>query len=170
MDSNANAHEPSQKKDNPLLDPSSSVPLDPANEVVDYSVINELISDIGEGGAEIIIDLIDVYLNHSPTIFAAIDKAFINNDLHTIHRSAHTLKSSSANLGALALSEISRQLEEQLRPEVERTISQEEWVRIKAGIDHKVRLMKESYSLVSLSMRDYQLKLIAGKGQGSEQP
>lgn len=43
--------------------------------------------------------------------FAAIEKGLQAQDAHPIALAAHTLKSSSANLGALALSNIAAQLE-----------------------------------------------------------
>jgi CheY-like chemotaxis protein/HPt (histidine-containing phosphotransfer) domain-containing protein len=159
LNRNDSGEEPLQ----PPPDLSSSATQALPGAAFDDSVIDELISDIGDGGAEIIGDLINTYLNHTPTLFAAMRQAFAQNDLNTIYRSAHTLKSSSANLGAMALSELSRQLEEQLKPVVAESLSPLELDRIKLEINQKVQLMQASFDQISIFFKDYQVKL-SGKG------
>ena len=56
-------------------------------------------------GRETVLDLIDLFGTNSAEQVARIAGAFSQNDLALIKSTAHSLKSSSANLGAVALSE-----------------------------------------------------------------
>ncbi|NYT02022.1 MAG: PAS domain S-box protein [Methanosarcinales archaeon] len=64
-----------------------------------------------EGEPEIIHELADLFLSHAPARIQAIIQAVEQRDADALLREAHSLKSSSANMGALRLSELSRQLE-----------------------------------------------------------
>jgi len=56
--------------------------------------------------------LIGLYLQHAPTLAEQIRAAYENEDVEILGRAAHQLASSSANLGALELADVCRQLEE----------------------------------------------------------
>lgn len=63
------------------------------------------------GGHEFVIEMIDLFLAHAPQrIETAID-AVAAGDHVTVHRSAHSLKSTAANIGALRLQAIAAQVE-----------------------------------------------------------
>lgn len=123
---------------------------------VNLSVLNELINDIGEGGKEMVSNIITTYLNYTPTIFSNIEQAFQQNDIQTIYRSAHTLKSSSANLGALFLSEISKKLEIQLKPLAETSLSDDQIKQIKDDIQGQVTVLREVFDQVCKELKDFQ--------------
>ena len=55
--------------------------------------------------------IIDVYLRISPDLLKALQEAVAVGDADSMHRAAHSLKSSSATLGALTLAEQCKQLE-----------------------------------------------------------
>ena len=55
--------------------------------------------------------VIDNYIADSPKLIGTIHQGIANGDLDSVKRAAHTLKSSSANLGALPLSELCKELE-----------------------------------------------------------
>ncbi|MCB1738080.1 MAG: response regulator, partial [Gammaproteobacteria bacterium] len=55
--------------------------------------------------------LIDAYLGETPKLLADIDAAIATGDAAALRLAAHSLKSSSANMGAMALSESGRELE-----------------------------------------------------------
>ena len=52
-----------------------------------------------------------MYLENSPKLVNDIEQAMQRRDSEALHFAAHTLKSSSATLGAKALAELCRQLE-----------------------------------------------------------
>jgi len=63
------------------------------------------------GSPSILDRVIHIYLEESPGLVGAIHQAILDRDANTLLESAHSLKSSSANLGAMQLSELSRELE-----------------------------------------------------------
>ena len=78
--------------------------------VLDNSVLDELRASVGDDEA-FIRDLIETYLAEGPQHMEQIAAAAARADAEAIVRPAHTLKSSSAALGAARLSAISRQIE-----------------------------------------------------------
>lgn len=56
-------------------------------------------------------DLLRTFLADMPELFAGIEAATAAGDAEALRQNAHTLKSSSASLGALQLSELARRLE-----------------------------------------------------------
>lgn len=65
-----------------------------------------------EGEPDFVVELIDLYLNEVPRLLETIRKAIANKDRSTIRRSAHSLRGSSGNLGALQMALIAGELEQ----------------------------------------------------------
>jgi len=78
--------------------------------VLDLAVIDELREQVG-GDSEFITDLVATYVSEGDEHLAAMEAAAAINDAGAIVRPAHTLKSSSAALGALRLTQIAREIE-----------------------------------------------------------
>ena len=66
---------------------------------------------VDEYGEEFLQELIDVYLADTPNRLAQLRRAFDGGEIDTAIREAHTLKSSSANLGAMGLSSLAKTME-----------------------------------------------------------
>jgi HPt (histidine-containing phosphotransfer) domain-containing protein len=64
-----------------------------------------------EYGQEFLLELIDVYLEDTPARLASLQQAVATGDTAELIRQAHTLKSSSANVGAMELSVLAKALE-----------------------------------------------------------
>ncbi len=72
----------------------------------------QAISDMaGEAAAEAIVEVIDSYLEDAPQLLQAIRRAIASEDLPGLRAATHTLKSTSATLGATTLSALCKQLE-----------------------------------------------------------
>jgi HPt (histidine-containing phosphotransfer) domain-containing protein len=78
--------------------------------VLDDNVINELRASVG-GDDSFVAELASTYLAEGPQHLQALEEAVAHGDIAGAVRPAHTLKSSSASLGAMRLSEISRGIE-----------------------------------------------------------
>jgi two-component system sensor histidine kinase/response regulator len=72
-----------------------------------FAVLREL--DAGDG--DLISLLVSEYLNDGEQLLATMREALAEGDPHTLERTAHTLKGSSANLGAVGVAEICGRLE-----------------------------------------------------------
>jgi signal transduction histidine kinase/CheY-like chemotaxis protein len=78
---------------------------------LDMSVIRDLHELQIEGEADVVSQVVGLYLNNSDALLVELRTAFVNNDLDILQRVAHGLRSSSANVGAIRLSEICKELE-----------------------------------------------------------
>lgn len=78
------------------------------NTAIEIDTFRQLIADFG---AEFIPELVETYCAETPVLIASLQKALKDQDSETFRRQAHSIKSSSASLGAMRLSEQARQLE-----------------------------------------------------------
>jgi HPt (histidine-containing phosphotransfer) domain-containing protein len=74
-----------------------------------------LIEMVGPEMPEVVVDLLDTYVEESTGLVAAIRTGVENGDHASILRPAHSLKSSSASIGAMQLSRFCADLETHLR-------------------------------------------------------
>lgn len=84
-----------------------SLSASPTQPEIDNSVIDDLIDVMGEE----FIELIEVYLRDTPANIKSLIQAASKNDIEAIIAPAHSLKSASANVGALQLSELAKEME-----------------------------------------------------------
>jgi HPt (histidine-containing phosphotransfer) domain-containing protein len=63
------------------------------------------------GGPDPLKKVVGHYFTSSPLLLDTIHKGIANADPTSIHQAAHSLKSSSANLGALNLSDLCKKME-----------------------------------------------------------
>ncbi|HUR15752.1 MAG TPA: Hpt domain-containing protein [Candidatus Limnocylindrales bacterium] len=78
--------------------------------LLDHAVIDELRDSVG-GDTAFVTELIETYLAEAPGQIDEIVAAASSGDCDAIVRPAHTLKSSSASLGAARLAQIAREIE-----------------------------------------------------------
>lgn len=85
------------------------------NNVLDQSVLDELMSFAAEGDPEFMLDLINMFLEDSPSKVAAIQAGLAVGDFDRAERAAHSLKGSSGNLGAHLVYDICEKLQQSTR-------------------------------------------------------
>ena len=85
-------------------------PAEPTEPILDEAVLAELLATTGDDPA-FVRELIDTYLAEAPTQLDAVATAVDGADAAALVRPAHTLKSTSATLGAMRLSAVARRLE-----------------------------------------------------------
>jgi PAS domain S-box-containing protein len=83
--------------------------------VIDQKTIGKLCKLQQLGEPDIVAELIGIYLNDAPVLLKRAREALAGNDESTLRRAAHSLKSTSANLGAIRLSALCKELEEMAR-------------------------------------------------------
>lgn len=93
----------------PVATPASAPVLDrgPLPPVIDHEVLDDLRSVLGDE----VDRLIDVFLDDTPRLLSALENAVDGPDYDGLRDAAHSLKSSSANLGAMSLSAAARRIE-----------------------------------------------------------
>jgi HPt (histidine-containing phosphotransfer) domain-containing protein len=89
--------------------PSPPVPAvaAPPGSALDADVVRDLLEVMGDEFT----DLVRMYLEDTPKSIALLEKAASSADNPGLIAPAHSLKSTSANLGALGLSELAKRLE-----------------------------------------------------------
>lgn len=88
--------------------------------------------------------LIPAYLEQSDNIINTLNQSYEQKDMQTVMRSAHSLKSSSYNLGAFQLSDYSRQLEENAMVEASQQL-----------IEQLIEMINGEYPNVKQALQDY---------------
>ena len=78
---------------------------------IDASALQALRDIAGADAAKFLAAIIDAFLEDAPQLQQEIAQAIASADAPTLQRAAHTLKSSSATLGAMSLSSYCKQLE-----------------------------------------------------------
>ncbi len=88
--------------------------MDPSHKarVLDMGVIATLKELGGEEEPELFMELVDLFLEDAKGNFDALRAALDQADAQGVERTAHTLKSSCGNVGALGLSESCFKLEQ----------------------------------------------------------
>jgi HPt (histidine-containing phosphotransfer) domain-containing protein len=83
---------------------------DQTGDPIDAATVARLLDSVG-GDASFVDELVDAYLGDAPVHLTAIGTAIAAGSSEDLVRPAHTLKSSSATVGALGLSAVARELE-----------------------------------------------------------
>jgi CheY-like chemotaxis protein len=87
-------------------------------ESVDLSALTDLLSSLGDRAPLAEARLIDTYLRELPRMIDQLRAALEIGDREVLHRVVHTLKSSSASLGAFPLSVMCADLEDRSRESI----------------------------------------------------
>lgn len=85
-----------------------------SDDVIDRSALRRLLKLIG-GDPEDLGDLLRDYQDQAPELASRIGAAARSNDLEALRIAAHTLKSNARDFGAMRLSAICEELEQECR-------------------------------------------------------
>ena len=95
----------------PTPEPNPVMNGEPNEAVLDRDVIESLKELGGEDDPGLFVELVQLFLDDTPTRMAELHAAVESSDAEQLERAAHALKSSAANLGAMLLSDTFRQIE-----------------------------------------------------------
>ncbi len=90
---------------------SDTTPVRSEDVTLDVALLDELRERFGVTAPTVLDNLIRTYLDNSAKLINALAAAFVTGDAARVFQSAHTLKSSSANIGAVRLSNMCREVE-----------------------------------------------------------
>jgi HPt (histidine-containing phosphotransfer) domain-containing protein len=79
---------------------------------IDQSVLDVIRDMEDEDDPDMLAEIVGLYLGRAPELLQALQEAVATRDAEPLRIAAHTLKSSSANVGARALADLCRELEE----------------------------------------------------------
>ena len=109
--------------------------------IIDDSALDELYAVIGADASRIV----TVFLEDAPHLLAQLERAALAPDYTALREASHSLKSSSANLGAMALSaaakriELGARMETLDRPAVAVAMLTDEFERARAALQMRLR-------------------------------
>jgi HPt (histidine-containing phosphotransfer) domain-containing protein len=78
---------------------------------LDQATLNELRALDPEGSSGLLAQIITSYLNDAPNLIQQMHAALAGNDIVSLTRHAHSLKSTSLSLGASRVGQIAREIE-----------------------------------------------------------
>jgi len=76
--------------------------------IIDLNTISELKATVG---GDFIGELVDTYLEETPRLIADLEPLLAKQEAEAFGRTAHSIKSSSASLGALSFAALAKELE-----------------------------------------------------------
>ena len=88
-----------------------AVPPPPSRTVIQSEFLDSIRVLQQPGGPDLVKKVLGNYFASSPLLLDTIHKGIADADPTSIHQAAHSLKSSSANLGALHLSDLCKKME-----------------------------------------------------------
>jgi PAS domain S-box-containing protein len=103
-------------------------------ESIDTVALEFMAESICGGDRNLMQDMVNCFIEESDKLLEAMDLSLLNDDSQTLLRSAHSLKSSSASVGSLRVSQLSREIEAAVKQQ-----HQEE-------IEEKINALKIAYS------------------------
>lgn len=95
--------------------PSSPLPALTPHPSIDLRILERLVTSMGSDARHNLSELITIFLTHTARLGTDLEHAADQGNSDTLVYIAHTLKSSSACLGAMVLSQLCRQLETAVR-------------------------------------------------------
>jgi TMAO reductase system sensor TorS len=103
---------PAERDDKQQLSKESMEPREERSvPIIDQSVLNSLRDLQMEGKPDILKRVISAYISSTAPLIVTLKEAYSVMDIEGTQNSAHSLKSSSANVGAIKLSELCKELE-----------------------------------------------------------
>lgn len=89
----------------PMIERSRSPKSKPRGTLLDDAVLNELFDSVADGVPEVMLDLIEAFLDECSSRTLDISLALASEDAQLVEISAHSLKSSAATFGASQLAQ-----------------------------------------------------------------
>jgi CheY-like chemotaxis protein len=93
------------------LEPGQDRQPPPPTVAIDRTRLGAIKSLEGQQQPGLLARVIQIYLKESPRVLQNMEQALQNGHMRMVFQLAHTLKSSSANLGALSLADLCRKME-----------------------------------------------------------
>ncbi|MBW4574787.1 MAG: response regulator [Aphanothece sp. CMT-3BRIN-NPC111] len=101
------AEEPVKREYNSTLFTNNSK----TSSAIDFTILQSFSKTVGKNASSIVAQLITCYLEDSPQLLQEIKKGLMHNELTVVKQASHSLKSTSAAIGATNLAQLSKELE-----------------------------------------------------------
>ncbi len=113
---------PTPEQNTAIVTDAENTTKQPQDDAENYQLDQKMLENLRalekDGHTGILSRVINIYLEKSPDLIKDLSSAYTDNDLTLLRRSAHSLKSSSANLGATQLSAVCQEIESLARDNI----------------------------------------------------
>ena len=116
----------------------------PESDLLDRRML-DAIRQLDDGGTGLVSQVIRIYFDSAPELLAKLRRGLDDGDHELVRQAAHSLKSSSANLGAAHLAELCKRVESaararELGPDTPRAHEVEaEFRRVQAALERELK-------------------------------
>jgi signal transduction histidine kinase/CheY-like chemotaxis protein len=131
--------------------PDSSIDI----ALIDRSAIRELMTTLGENKADLALETIDIFMSESGNFISILKKAAEETNLEKMHRLTHTLKSTTASVGAVNLSALCKTLDIEIRT----LLSSPEPCFSAGRFDQDIEQISTGFALVCLELEKVKIEL-----------
>ncbi len=112
------------------------------NTVIDWKILDQVRALERNGTPDLVARLIDLYLSGTPDLIQQMRQAYSDNNLDALRVAAHTLKSSSANVGATTVNTLCKDLEIAIREH-----------RIEQPLEEQISSIEREFGLAQTLLR-----------------
>ena len=102
-----------RETESPVPQTTDEDPEASAAQIIDQKALDN-IRALGDGG-DLLCKVLEAYLRSAPQLMEEYAQGLSDGNVERVHRAVHTLKSSSANVGAMQLSTLCKQIETHVR-------------------------------------------------------
>jgi HPt (histidine-containing phosphotransfer) domain-containing protein len=117
--------------------------LDDIPVAINHQALNAIRALSADKGEQLVQRVVHAFIDDTPTQLHALRQAIDTTDINVMRRAAHSLKSSSANVGADALSKLCKELEQ-----LGRTESTEGAARLLLEAEREFQAVRRSLSAI----------------------
>lgn len=93
------------------VEPSNDRLNNDGQAILDKTVLSDIFSMSTDGNKDLVQQVVKLYFESCPELIKKMHQAFEDKDKESLFKAAHSLKSSSANLGAMCLADVAKQIE-----------------------------------------------------------
>jgi signal transduction histidine kinase/DNA-binding response OmpR family regulator/pSer/pThr/pTyr-binding forkhead associated (FHA) protein len=133
------------------IETNTNLPTPTESAILDHQVLDGLRSLAGAKAKTFLTGIIEQYFEDSPQKLQAIQQAIDNQDATALRQAAHALRSGSANLGAIAVADLCRQLEDLARSgrtqgsSTTMELLAQTYPQVKLALEQEIEGMKTDY-------------------------
>jgi HPt (histidine-containing phosphotransfer) domain-containing protein len=87
------------------------------SDLIDETILKEFCEFMGEDGDDLVKEVLEIYLRNAPEMIKRITNDISANNMKSLAADAHTFKGSSAQVGAVGIASLCREIDDAIQNE-----------------------------------------------------
>lgn len=87
------------------------------SDLIDESILKEFCEFMGEDGDDLVKEVLEIYLRNAPEMIKRITNDIDANNMKSLAADAHTFKGSSAQVGAVGIASLCKEIDDAIQAE-----------------------------------------------------